>query len=147
MPANPFSQEYRDTVMSDYLDISGRSTYDSTKDEASHFDFNAIKDRPFPYFTQSTRTVGQQLMLQGFVLNSVSLAPGSTILEFGPGWGNTTMHLAQAGFKVTAVDVFEGFVRLIKYRAEQLKVDIEVVQSDMLDYSSSKKFDVILFFE
>ena len=147
MPADPFSQEYKDAVMQDYLDISGRASYDSAVDEASDFEFDHIKDRPFPYLTQSTRTLGQQLMMQGFVIGSTPLKPGCSILEFGPGWGNTTLHLAQSGFKVTAVDVFAGFTKLIQYRATQLNLDVNVVQSDMLNYESPEQFDVILFFE
>lgn len=147
MPSDPFSAEYKAAVMQDYLDISGRVSYDAALNEKSDFDFEHIKDQPFPYFTQSTRTLGEQLMMQGFVIRAVSFKPGCSILEFGPGWGNTTLHLAQSGFRVTAVDVFEGFTRLIQYRAAQLKLNIKVIQSDMLDFQPQQKYDVILFFE
>ena len=41
----------------------------------------------------------------GFVLRSMALAPSSRVLEFGAGWGTTSLWLAQLGHHVTVVDI------------------------------------------
>jgi SAM-dependent methyltransferase len=147
MPADPFSPAYRDAQMNLYSQISGRASYLSVRDEATPFDLEAAQRRGFPFSTQSCATVGEQLMIQGFAIKHMDLRPCSRIIEFGPGWGNTTLALAQMGHQVCAVDVYQGFVDLIDFRAKQAGVQIETHRSDMLDFNPSEKADAVLFFE
>lgn len=147
MPADPFSPAYRAAQMSLYQDIAGRDGYSPLRDEVTQFDLEAAKRVWFPFSTHSCATVGEQLMIQGFAIKHMNLRPGSRILEFGPGWGNTTLALAQMGHHVCAVDVFQGFVDLIDFRARQAGVEIETHQSDMLNFEACEKADAVLFFE
>ena len=147
LPADPFSEAYRQAQYEIYRHISGRESYDSARDEATPIRVEDMLRHPFPYGTQSTHTIGEQLIMQGFVLRALGLKAGASVLEFGPGWGNTTLHLAQAGFKVTAVDVFGDYLELIQRRAKQIGADVETIQRDMLEYRDDRRFDAALFFE
>jgi 2-polyprenyl-3-methyl-5-hydroxy-6-metoxy-1,4-benzoquinol methylase len=146
-PAEPDSTEYAAAQMRMYLALSGRTVYDASTDERSHFDPEQAKHKPFPYLTQSPSTVGDQLIAQGFLIRTMDLKPGARIVEFGPGWGNTTMHLAQMGYRVTAVEVEENFVELIRLRAMALGVDVQLVHQDMASFEPSEQYDSALFFE
>lgn len=146
LPSDPYSKEYRDFQMNLYLEISGRSQY-MIDNESSPFDLEAAKIRPFPYATQNPAVVGDQLIAQGFLIRSLNLPPSARIVEFGPGWGNTTLHLAQMGYQVTAVDTEQRFIDLIRHRANALGVSIDLRHQDMLSFRSSEKFDAAIFFE
>jgi SAM-dependent methyltransferase len=146
LPDDPFSAEYHHAQMCLYAEIAGRDGY-SVANEASVFDLESAKHVPFPYATRSAATVGDQLIAQGFLIRTMALPPGARILEFGPGWGNTTVHLAQMGYHVTAVDVEQAFLDLIRYRTRELPEQVLLVRSDMLEYSAEEKFDAVVFFE
>jgi 2-polyprenyl-3-methyl-5-hydroxy-6-metoxy-1,4-benzoquinol methylase len=142
LPADPYSREYYDAQMSLYSAIAGKKY--SSANERSYIDSKSV---PFPYYTKSATTVGDQLIAQGFLIRSMGLPPGSRIVEFGPGWGNTTMHLCQMGYSVTAVEVERAFVDVIQYRGDQLGQKVELVNCDMLDFCPKEKYDAALFFE
>jgi len=146
LPEDPYSQEYYDAQMKLYLELSGKNCY-SIENERSDFDFQALKNRPYPYCTKSPTTVGDQLIAQGFLIKNMNLAPNSRLVEFGPGWGNTTLHFAQMGYEVTAVDVEQSFIDLITDRAERLSQTVNLVQKDMLAFVTSEKYDAAIFFE
>jgi 2-polyprenyl-3-methyl-5-hydroxy-6-metoxy-1,4-benzoquinol methylase len=146
LPQDPYSTEYSDAQMELYLGISGKNKY-TVANEHTPFDFEGLKNNPFPYCTYSPTTVGDQLIAQGFLIKAMNLEPNSSIVEFGPGWGNTTLHFAQMGYKVTAVDCESSFINLIKYRTEMLSKQVNLVNQDMLDFHSDEKYDAAVFFE
>src|SRR5262249_46623937 len=115
LPADPFSPEYREAQLQLYRRVSRRGAY-STEHERSEFDLPSAIREPFPYSTRSTATVGDQLIAIGYLVHHLGISPPAEIVEFGPGWGNTTCALAQMGFRVTAVDVDPQFVELIRAR-------------------------------
>jgi len=145
-PADPFSQAFRAHQLDVYRWIAGRDY--TLKNEETSFDVADAMRQPFPYSTGSCKTVGEQLMAIGYLMNRIDLAPGSSVLEFGPGWGNTTLALAQTGMAVTAVDIEARFCELIRQRASLSGVDVDVVHSDfMWVEQTDKTYDVVLFFE
>lgn len=145
-PQDPYSKEYYDAQMKLYIEISGKDYY-SIDNEHSFFELEAVKNNPFPYFTKSPITVGDQLIAQGFLIKHMNLAPNSRIVEFGSGWGNTTLHLAQMDYQVTAVDVEQSFLDLIKYRTEMLAKTVNLVKEEMLKFATGEKYDAAIFFE
>ncbi len=147
LPKDPFSLEYRQFQDELYRQISGRDRYFAQEAERTPFDLATALRRPFPYSTASCTTVGNQLIMQGFLIRHLALPRGARILEFGPGWGNTTLHLAQMGFDVTAVDVYDGFTDLIGARAAQIGVTVTTAVSDMLDFRAREPYDAVVFFE
>lgn len=146
LPKDPYSQDYYDAQMKLYLDISGREHY-TVENEHTDFDFESLKNNPFPYCTKSPTTVGDQLIAQGFLIKTVNLPPHARIVEFGPGFGNTTLHFTQMGYQVTAVDCEQSYLDLIKYRAEKFSNKVNLVKKDMLEFFSNEKYDAAIFYE
>lgn len=72
IPEDPFSQDYYDFQMNLYSTLSGRSGYDITNEE-SVFNLGEIQNCPFPYYTGSASTVGDQLLAIGFIIKKTNL--------------------------------------------------------------------------
>jgi SAM-dependent methyltransferase len=146
VPADPFSDEYREAQMNLYRRLAG-VTYHVSNEKAK-FDVAAADRRPFPYSSGSAKTAGFFSIGVGLLLQAMSLAPGARILELGAGWGNTTIALALTGFHVTAVDVESDFCDLLKLRAKRHEVDITVIHDDfMWAESVSEPYNAAVFFE
>jgi SAM-dependent methyltransferase len=146
-PEDPYSAEYREAQYDIYKALTGRRSYVALDDERSSFDLEYAKTTPYPYHTRSPHSVGNQLIAWGYIIREMDLPEGSSVLEFGPGWGNTTLNLAQMGYQVTAVEVDESFTELIRDRARRLEVPLDVVHADMATFESNKQYDAVLFFE
>jgi protein-L-isoaspartate O-methyltransferase len=147
VPADPFSPEYREAQMALYARIAGRPY--STANEVTAFDVDAAVAAPFPFGTRSCTTAGEHFQAMGMLLRQMALKPGSRVLEFGPGWGNTTIALAKLGHRVTAVDIEPHFCELLRRRAQRERVQIEVVNDDFLwaEGAADGSFDAVVFFE
>ena len=93
-----------------YHRLSTRGEY-RTENETSGFEVDSRI--PFPYYTKSAETVSNQLLAIGFMVKVMALPPGASVLEYGAGWGNTTITLARMGCDVHAIDIDENFVDMI----------------------------------
>lgn len=145
-PARPDSALYLEAQMELYRLVSGRPGY-HVLNERSPIDVEAAARRPFPYATGDLTVVGDQLLAIGFLCRTLALPPGSRVVEFGPGWGNTTLALVQSGFHVTAVEVDEAFIRLLERRAAWYADSLRLVHTDMLSFAPAEMFDAAIFFE
>ena len=130
-----------------YSRISGRKSYSPYQDEVTPGDLSSYITTPFPYSTYSHNTVSEQLIAVGNLIQVMGLKPAGSILEFGPGWGLSTLELVQMGYRVTAVDVCEMFVELIRERTRRLEQKVSLACSDMLEYRPDQQFDRVLFYE
>ncbi len=146
-PSDPDSREYRQAQMELYSRISGRKSYSPYQDEVTPGDLSSYITTPFPYSTYSHNTVSEQLIAVGNLIQVMGLKPAGSILEFGPGWGLSTLELVQMGYRVTAVDVCEMFVELIRERTRRLEQKVSLACSDMLEYRPDQQFDRVLFYE
>ena len=145
VPADPYSKEYSDRQFEFYRFLSGRDGYE-VENERSNFPVDA--NRPFPYYTESSETVGSQMMAIGFIIKSMGLPAGSSILELGSGWGNPTIELARMGYDVTAVDIDATFVELIKERADKFSLSVDARRGEFLEVDQlGRTFDAVLFYE
>jgi 2-polyprenyl-3-methyl-5-hydroxy-6-metoxy-1,4-benzoquinol methylase len=87
-------------------------------------------------------------MALGYNISTMALPAGASVLDMGPGWGNTTIALARMGYKVTAIDIDPTFVDLIRARANKLSLDVDVRCGGFLDIDQLEQhFDAVLFFE
>ena len=146
LPADPFSDEYRKFQMSLYETVSGRN-YD-VRNEVSAFDVSAHVTRPFPFVTESVATTGAHLSSLGFFVSQLRVPRGGRILEFGPGWGNTTITLAMLGFEMTAIDVEPNFCELLRRRAEVNQVSVNVILGDFFKVEEiAERYDAVVFYE
>jgi SAM-dependent methyltransferase len=144
---DPYSAGYKEWQMRLYSALAGVTHYD-TENERSHFDVDHAVSRPFPYLTGSPSTVGDHLMGLGFMIKTAGIGPGARVLEFGPGWGNTTLAFAQLGCHVTAVDIEPNFVDLVNRRVRAAGLEVEAIRGDFnLFYDSDRQFDAVVFFE
>ena len=144
-PTDPYSPEYAEHQFALYRLIADRPTYE-VQNERSDFPVDA--NRPFPYYTESPETVGHTLMAIGFIVRTMGLPAGSSILELGPGWGNTTIELARMGYDVTAIDIDPTFVGLIAERADKFALDVDARQGTFLEIDRlGRRYDAVLFFE
>ncbi len=145
-PADPFSPEYARFQMSLHAAITGRDY--TVQSERTLFLVDNYEHRPFPYYLQSPITAGYHYGAISLLLRSMNLRPGARVLEFGPGWGNTTLVLAMLGMCVTAVDVEPNYCEIIRRRAAAAKVEIDVVQADFFWVEKvDEPFDAVVFFE
>src|SRR5258708_7405597 len=145
LPSDPFSKEYAARYLDLYKKISTRPAY-SVQNERSSFDIDAFTLRPFPYFTKSLKLAALHFTLMGKLMEIMEVKENSSILEFGFGWGNTTLALAMLGHKVTAVDIEERYCELVRRRAEMLSVDVELINAEYLwAETANRKFDAICF--
>ncbi len=145
LPSDPRSEEYRRAQLALYERIAGRPY--TPQAERSIFDATAAARSPFPYNTGSAEVVGDQLIALGFLLKAMGLAGPSSVLEFGPGWGNTTDALLRMGHQVTAVEIDPAFIDLIRTRCADVAERLTLVTADMLDFRTTIRFDLVLFFE
>lgn len=146
LPSDPDSSEYRAVQMKLYEWLHGKPY--TVTNEASDFDMKAAASSPFPFYTESPHTVGNHIISIGHLIRTLNLPPKSSILEFGPGWGNTTVWLARMGYQVTAVDIEKNFVELIRERARRKSLNVEAIQGDFsMLHQFDRQFDAVLFFE
>lgn len=143
---DPWSIEYCKHWWSVYENLAGKSY--EVQNEFFDFDVEHHVIHPYPFCTRDFRIVSRQLMGIGKVIEALALPPGSSILEMGAGWGNTSLLLAQMGYKVTVLDINQKYGELIGKRAKALNVDIDFA---CLGYEEAIKlnrnFDCVLFFE
>jgi protein-L-isoaspartate O-methyltransferase len=146
LPRDPFSPEYRAAVFAQYEWLAGRPY--SVANEHTALDLEHHLSAPFPYSTQSATTVADHLVAVGHLIRALHLEPQSRVLEFGTGWGNVTLALAQMGHSVTAIEIEAGFVELLRARASGARVPLEVINADFAIAAELEgRFDAVVFFE
>jgi cyclopropane fatty-acyl-phospholipid synthase-like methyltransferase len=79
-----------------------------------------------------------------FILNNISLNPGSQILDMACGTGRHSIVLARKNFDVTSVDLSENLISVAKKTAEFENLNIKFIQSDIRNFISKKNFDLVL---
>jgi SAM-dependent methyltransferase len=146
LPREPLSEEYADFQLSLYKKLAGKSY--QVENEVTVFDVEAAVRRPFPYCTEGLVTTADQYSAIGALLRRLEVRPGARILEFGPGWGNTTLALALLGFQVTAIDIEPRFCELVQRRAALHGVKVDVIHADFTWAEQIREpFDAAIFFE
>lgn len=145
---DPYSEKYRDAQVAQYLEISGRAEYNPFIDEKDNV--LEVKDEftVYPFTTRDPICVGSYLVGVGLAMRATQLPPGSVIVEYGVGWGHTTLALAQLGYQVIAVDIEEKFLKLLQLRAARLGVNIITHHGEFGDLPSNvDEIDGALFYE
>lgn len=142
---DPFSEKYLLEQMKLYQQIAGKPY--KTENEAYPVDATTL-ETVFPYSTQAPKVIGSQYAAIAALLSRMHVAPPARLIEFGAGWGNMALALAQSGYDVTTVDIENSFCRLVQKRAAQLDVSIRSINGDfMLSETIGETFDAAIFFE
>ncbi|HEY0150932.1 MAG TPA: methyltransferase domain-containing protein [Longimicrobium sp.] len=74
----------------------------------------------------------------------VPLEPGAEILDVACGWGRHSVALAEAGFRVTGMDLSEPLLRRARARADQARVAVDWLRADMREIPLRGRFDAVL---
>jgi SAM-dependent methyltransferase len=144
---DPTSAEYASAVFAAWSAITGRSTYDPTKDETFELDDRDYLARPYPYSSGSNVEVANYFGAVAAAVARARTPPPATVVEYGAGWGHLAMAFASTGYDVTAVDLNTASVDLLRRRADALGVALKVAQSDFLTFDPPDPVDLIIFFE
>jgi 2-polyprenyl-3-methyl-5-hydroxy-6-metoxy-1,4-benzoquinol methylase len=145
--AEPASEGYKRWVMDTYALIANRSAYNVSSEETT-YDLDSYVRRPVPYAGGNAKAIGDMLMAVGHVMHAMDLEPESSILEFGFGWGNTTVQLAMSGYKVTGIDIAPNFVEMVRRRTGALDLEADLRVGSFFDAETiDQQFDAVLFFE
>ncbi len=146
---DPLSPAYREAVLAQYRRLTTQDY--KLEFEAHPFDVGTNHDflsRPWPYNTGDASQVGTSLLAVGFVLSTVRPRQGHKVLEMGAGWGNLSLPLAQMGCAVTALDIEERYIRILRHRADRIGVPLRAVRAGFLDAAEvlgSERFDFVMF--
>ncbi|MDQ7857901.1 MAG: class I SAM-dependent methyltransferase [Armatimonadota bacterium] len=72
------------------------------------------------------------------------LDPGATVLELGCADGLVTEALAQAGFRVTAVDLSPAMIEAARRRLDRAGLGAKLLVADIDEFETSATFDAVL---
>ncbi len=70
---------------------------------------------------------------------------GGPVLELACGTGRIAIPLAQAGFRVTGIDVAEGMLARAREKAAEQGVDVTWAHGDIRDFDLGQRFGLIIF--
>jgi SAM-dependent methyltransferase len=79
-----------------------------------------------------------------FLLETLDLPAGSTLLDVGCGTGRHAVALAQAGFKVTGVDLSDAMLDEARQRAAAAGVELTLHQSNITEYQPQAQHDAAI---
>lgn len=82
--------------------------------------------------------------LVGLIEDNVNLDPQSAVLDMACGAGRHAIAFAKKGFNVTAVDLSQRLLEEAKKNTIDAGVNIDFVLSDILDFQTDKKFDLVV---
>jgi len=85
-----------------------------------------------------------ELLVSAILENETNIT-GKKVLEIGAGTGLISIILAKKGADVTAVDINEKAVECTKRNARINNINIEVLEGDLFEPVSGKKYDLIVF--
>lgn len=73
-------------------------------------------------------------------------APNCRILELGAGTGAYSLYLAAKGYDVTALELADRNIDILRKRAEESSVSLHIVHGNAMDLSdfASESFDIVL---
>ena len=82
--------------------------------------------------------------LVNLVLNNISIAQNSYILDLAAGFGRHAILFAKRGFNVTAVDLSENLLSIAKENSKSEGVHINFVHSDIRQFKPELQYDLIV---
>jgi len=145
---DPFGPAYKEQVLAIYRIISGNEYYDPLMMERTEAtDVFDTATRPIPYRFAESRLVGEFLSCYGHILRTLDVKAGADVLEYGPGEGQLSIHLARLGCNVHAIDIERRFLESIQRQCKALGISIVTQVGRFGDGIGDKKFDRVVFFE
>lgn len=132
--SNPYSAAFKDQVVREYITLSGRQVNAYDNERTLSIDFKRHIARPFPYdMKRPSVAVSNMLFTFARIFSLVNFEEGQRLIEFGSGWGNASTQFAQAGLKVSLVDIEENFLALSKERLSRLGLGVDCHHGEFND--------------
>lgn len=75
------------------------------------------------------------------LISSLAGEPSKSILDVGAGTGRHAVRLAEMGYKVTAIDLSKGMLKILKEKNVQ---GLKVVYCNIYKYKTKVKYDMII---
>lgn len=145
-PSDPFSEEYMQAVLALHARISGRSNYDARTMELSPISFEEMIATPSAY-QGSSEWLGNHLESYGHVIKKLDVKPGMSVVEFGCGDAEISLHLARLGCSVTVVDIEKTCIDVVREKSQRMKLSIEAVHGGFDADLGDQKFDRAFFYQ
>lgn len=82
--------------------------------------------------------------LVSFICSKLSLKSGLKILDLACGAGRHAILLAGRGFQVTGVDLSKNLLNVARKNAEELKLNLSFIHSDIRNFLHYEKFDLVV---
>lgn len=122
--ADPFGATHAEWVLAQWRQASGRPVYslDLEHDPNVRVSEDQLQ-RLYPYVSGDTRFIAGYMMGVYHALGLLADAPNKRVVEYGVGWGNTTMAMLEAGFQVLAVDIDPKWLELLRMRAARQGIE------------------------
>jgi cyclopropane-fatty-acyl-phospholipid synthase len=79
-----------------------------------------------------------------YCFEKLKLKPGDRILEVGPGWGAWFEYASARGVHCTGISISKVSIDYLNKRAAELGRDWELIETDLFDYRSDRKYDAIV---
>jgi cyclopropane-fatty-acyl-phospholipid synthase len=122
---------------------------------SSHYDidpefFLSFLDPVTPCYTQGVyASPGETLDVATlrkfeYCFEKLGLEKGDHVLEVGPGWGAWLEFSAKRGVKTTGITISEVSLNYLNRRAKSLGHDWDVIDADLLGYTTDTKYDAIV---
>jgi 2-polyprenyl-3-methyl-5-hydroxy-6-metoxy-1,4-benzoquinol methylase len=143
---DPYSDLYWQQQVQLYREITGREINQSAN-EVTHFELEDHVRSANSYASNDPARMALHYCRLSKLVKWASLPPNARVLDLGCGWGLSSEFFALLGCRVTAVDINERFVELIRRRSNRFNFGIEVIHSDFDSLDLDKQFDVVIFYE
>lgn len=110
--------------------------------EQLFFDFAHLFDADeYLYFMESSLAEENTPAQVDFLEARLAMTAPMRIVDLGCGHGRHAIELARRGYRVTGVDLVEGFLDVARRSAEQAGVEATFVRGDMGAFNAERSFD------
>lgn len=76
-----------------------------------------------------------------FLIDTLQVNPGATLLDVPCGFGRHTVELARRGFQMTGIDISAEFLQTMQQRIDTEQLPIQVIHGDILTTEIQSSFD------
>ena len=79
-----------------------------------------------------------------FVVEALQLQGHERVLDLACGFGRHSIELARRGYSVVGIDITADYIEYARNQAENERLDVEFIHSDVIDVRYDDEFDVVL---
>lgn len=105
--------------------------------------FEALAEVMGPSYLRYSFTKGTEQEVT-FLVDTLALRPGSTVLDVGCGPGRHSLAFARRGIVATGIDISQRFVDLATETAERENLPAAFTRTDARDLSTPDRFDAVV---